>query len=95
MPEGLDWAKADQARSMGAHWVIDSRSNEQLAQAAGRFDFILSTVNADLDWSAHLGAPAPKGRLHVAGVVPPPPPIPAFPLIAGRARYRIVLRNDL
>jgi uncharacterized zinc-type alcohol dehydrogenase-like protein len=137
-------AKADQARSMGAHRVIDSRSSEQLAQAAGSFDFILSTVNADLDWNAYLAALAPKGRLHVVGVAPAPLSIPAFPLIAGqrslsgspsgapatvatmldfcarhrigpiteefpmsqanqalehlaagRARYRIVLRNDL
>jgi len=137
-------SKADQARSMGAHRVIDSRSSEQLAQAAGSFDFILSTVNADLDWNAYLGALAPKGRLHIVGVAPSPLPIPAFLLIsgqrslsgspsgapatvaamldfcarhqigpvteefpmsqanqalehlaAGRARYRIVLRNDL
>jgi uncharacterized zinc-type alcohol dehydrogenase-like protein len=77
-------AKADEARSMGAHRVIDSHSKEQLAQAAGSFDFILSTVNADLDWSAYLGALAPKGRLHVVGVAPAPLPIPAFLLIAGQ-----------
>ena len=112
---------------MGAHHVVDTHSAEQLQQAAGSFDFILSTVNASLDWTAYLLALAPKGRLHIVGVVPEPLPIPAFPLIAGersvggspsgapvteefpmsranealahleagKARYRVVLRNDL
>lgn len=76
--------KADEAKKMGAHHVIDTHSSEQLAKAAGRFDFILSTVNVDLDWIGYLAALAPKGRLHLVGVVPAPLPIPAFPLIAGQ-----------
>jgi uncharacterized zinc-type alcohol dehydrogenase-like protein len=129
---------------MGAHQVVDTHSAGELARLAGSFDFILSTVNADLDWTAYLSALAPKGRLHVVGVVPQPMAIPAFPLIsqqrsvggspsgapatvsamldfcarhgiaavteefpmsqanqaldhlaAGKARYRVVLRNDL
>ena len=31
---------------MGAHHIIDTHSGEELAKAAGSFDFILSTVNA-------------------------------------------------
>jgi uncharacterized zinc-type alcohol dehydrogenase-like protein len=64
--------------------VIDTHSQEQLAKAAGSFDFILSTVNADLDWSAYLAALAPKGHLHIVGVPPQPLSVPAFPLIAGQ-----------
>jgi uncharacterized zinc-type alcohol dehydrogenase-like protein len=137
-------SKADEARQLGAHQVVDTHSAEQLARVAESFDFILSTVDADLDWAGYLGALAPKGRLHVVGVVPQPMPIfssaliarqrsvggspsgaPAtvmamldfcarhgiaavteeFPmsqanealehLAAGKARYRVVLRNDL
>jgi alcohol/geraniol dehydrogenase (NADP+) len=137
-------SKADEARRMGAHQVVDTHSAGELARLAGSFDFILSTVNADLDWTAYLSALAPKGRLHVVGVVPQPIAIPAFALIsqqrsvggspsgapatvsamldfcarhgiaavteefpmsqanqaldhlaAGKARYRVVLRNDL
>jgi alcohol/geraniol dehydrogenase (NADP+) len=77
-------SKADEARRMGAHHVIDTHSGEQLKQAEGTFDFILSTVNAVLDWNAYLNALAPKGHLHIVGVVPEPMPIPAFPLIAGQ-----------
>jgi uncharacterized zinc-type alcohol dehydrogenase-like protein len=136
--------KADEARRLGAHHVVDSRSEEGLKKAAGSFDFVLSTVNADLDWAAYIGTLAPKGRLHVVGVVPQPLPVSAFSLLmaqrsvsgspsgapatvarmlefaarhsiapvveefpmsqanqafahleAGKARYRIVLKNDL
>jgi uncharacterized zinc-type alcohol dehydrogenase-like protein len=77
-------SKADEAKRMGAHHVIDTHSKEALEKAAGSFDFIISTVNVNLDWNAYLGALVPKGRLHVVGVVPDPMPIPAFPLLAGQ-----------
>ncbi|HEY2017967.1 MAG TPA: NAD(P)-dependent alcohol dehydrogenase [Bryobacteraceae bacterium] len=136
--------KADEARSMGAHHVVDTHSKEQVAKIAGAFDLILSTVSADLDWSGYISALAPKGHLHIVGAVPSPIPISAadlflqqrsvggtpsgapatviamldfcarhgiapiteeFPmsqanealarLASGKARYRIVLKNDL
>ena len=137
-------SKADEARSMGAHKVVDTHSAEGLKQVAGAFDFILSTVNANLEWDAYLAALAPKGHLHIVGVTPAPIPASSvalfsaqrsiggtpsgapgtvmrmldfcarhgikpvteeFPmskaneafahLEAGKARYRIVLKNDL
>ena len=136
--------KAAEAKAMGAHRVVNTHSAEELAGVAGRYDFILSTANASLDWNAYIAALAPKGRLHIVGVVPEPIPVPSFSLIgqqrslggtpsgapatvlsmldfcarhsiapvteefpmsranealehlaAGKARYRIVLRNDL
>ncbi len=77
-------AKADEAKAMGAHRIIDTHSASGLAAAAGSFDFIISTVNANLDWTAYLMALAPKGHLHIAGVPPAPMPFPAFPLLAGQ-----------
>jgi uncharacterized zinc-type alcohol dehydrogenase-like protein len=77
-------SKADEARSMGAHRIIDTHSKDGLAKAAGSFDFIISTVTANLDWPAYLNALAPKGRLHVVGVAPDPIPAPAFQLIAAQ-----------
>jgi len=137
-------AKADQARKMGAHHVVNSRDAAQLEAIAGSLDFILSTVNVDLEWDKYLTALGPKGRLHTVGAIPSPIPAPAFGLImaqksisgsplgspattakmlefcarhgieavtehfplskvnealdhlkAGKARYRIVLENDL
>ena len=77
-------AKADEASKMGAHLVVNSKSDSELEAAAGKFDFIISTVNADLNWPAFLNTLAPKGRLHFVGVVPGPVSLPAFPLIAGQ-----------
>jgi uncharacterized zinc-type alcohol dehydrogenase-like protein len=77
-------SKADEAIRMGAHRIIDTHSPEQLKQAAGSFDLILSTVTADLDWNAYIGALAPKGRLHVVGVAPKPLDVSAFGLLVGQ-----------
>jgi uncharacterized zinc-type alcohol dehydrogenase-like protein len=77
-------AKRDEAITMGAHHVVNSRQAGELEKLAGSFDFILSTVNVDLDWGQYLAALAPKGRLHTVGVVPSPIPVPAFTLIGGQ-----------
>ena len=136
--------KRDEAKQMGAHRVVNSRNVAQLKKIAGSQDFILSTVAADLDWDSYLATLAPKGRLHVVGVIPSPLSVAAFMLIesqrslsgsplgspatvrtmldfcvrhgiapmveyfpmsrvndalahlaGGRARYRVVLENDL
>ncbi len=77
-------AKAQEARAMGAHHVVDSRDSDAIAGLNGRLDFILVTVNAELDWGAYTAALAPKGRLHLVGVVPKPIGMHAFGLIGGQ-----------
>jgi len=77
-------AKADEARRMGAHQVVSSRDPAQLEAVAGSLDFILSTVNVDLDWNAYVAALGPRGRLHTVGAVPSPIPTVAFSLIGGQ-----------
>lgn len=77
-------AKRDEALAMGAHRVVNSRDEAQLEAIAGSLNFILSTVNADLNWPLFLNALAPKGRLHTVGVIPSPIPAPAFSLISGQ-----------
>ncbi len=136
--------KADEAKRLGAHRVVDPRSDADLTTIAGSLDFVISTASADLDWAKIIGCLAPKGRLHFVGVPPSPIALHAFPLIinqisvsatplgspdttarmlefcgrhqiapvteyfplsrandalahlkAGKARYRVVLKNDL
>ncbi len=77
-------AKADQARSLGAHRIVDSRDPDALDAVSGTYDFIISTVNADMDWNRYLAALGPKGKLHVVGAVLNPMQIPAFSLIGGQ-----------
>jgi uncharacterized zinc-type alcohol dehydrogenase-like protein len=61
--------KADEARSFGAHHVVSTHDPDALKALSGRFDLVLDTVNAPLDWNAYLGTLAPGGRLHVVGAV--------------------------
>lgn len=77
-------SKRDEALAMGAHRVVNSRDEAQLGKIAGSLNFILSTVNVDLNWQVFLNALAPKGRFHTVGVIPSPIPTPAFPLISGQ-----------
>lgn len=77
-------AKADEARALGAHHIVNSRDRKALKAVAGQFDFLLVTVNVSLDWPLYLAALAPRGRLHVVGAVLEPMAIPAFSLIGGQ-----------
>ena len=76
--------KADEAKNMGAHQIVNSRDEEELEKVAGKYDFIINTTNVNLNWEGYLNALAPKGRLHTVGVVPEPMPVPAFPIILGQ-----------
>ena len=55
-----------------------------MAARTGTLDFIISTVNADLDWPAYINLLRPNGTLCFVGVPPSPLTISAFPLIAGQ-----------
>jgi len=76
--------KEAEAKKLGANHFINSKDPEALKKVSGSFDFILSTVSADLDWNAYIGALRPKGRLHLVGVTPNPISSAIFPLIAGQ-----------
>nr|MEE4267550.1 NAD(P)-dependent alcohol dehydrogenase [Candidatus Krumholzibacteria bacterium] len=77
-------AKADEARKMGAHKIVNSRSGSELDAVAGTYDFIISTVNVDLEWDKYVAALGPKGRLHTVGAPLTPIPVAAFGLIGGQ-----------
>lgn len=76
--------KEAEAKRLGAHDVVNSKDNKALKALAGRFDFILNTANANLDWSAYINALAPRGRLHSVGVPSEPISTQVFPLIIGQ-----------
>jgi uncharacterized zinc-type alcohol dehydrogenase-like protein len=62
-------AKRDEALALGAHRTVSSIDAAELKAAAGTLDFLMVTAGATLDWDALLGTLAPKGRLHLVGVV--------------------------
>ncbi len=76
--------KEAEARELGANHFVNSRDAKALEMVANSFDFIISTVNADLNWAVYINALRPKGRLHFVGVAPNPIQTHAFPLIVGQ-----------
>jgi uncharacterized zinc-type alcohol dehydrogenase-like protein len=76
-------AKEEEARSLGAHHFVNSRESKSMKEVAGSLDFILSTVNADQDWSAYVQALRPNGALWFVGVPPSPVSVHTFPLVSG------------
>ncbi|MCL9685841.1 NADPH-dependent aldehyde reductase Ahr [Legionella maioricensis] len=76
--------KEAEAKHMGAHHVVNSKDSKALEALAGKFDFILNTANANLDWPKYLNALAPRGRLHTVGVIAAPIPASSFQLIMGQ-----------
>ena len=76
--------KADEAKKMGAHHVINSKDAAQIESVQGQFDLIISTVNVKLDWNLYMTTLQPKGRLHFVGATLEPLDIGAFSLISGQ-----------
>ncbi len=74
-------SKADEARKLGAHEVVNSKDDAALEKIADSFDFLLITVNVPLNWDHYVNALKAKGRLHFVGAVLEPIPVGAFPLI--------------
>ena len=76
-------AKEEEARALGAQSFINTRESKAMREVAGKFDFILTTINADQDWNSYIQALRPTGTLCFVGVPPSPVTVHAFPLIAG------------
>ena len=48
---------------IGAHRVLDTRSASEIEAIAGQLDFIISTVDVNLDWNAYATALNARARL--------------------------------
>lgn len=62
-------SKRDEALALGAQRTVSSVDRAEMKAIAGSLDFLLVTVGATLEWDALMGTLAPKGRLHLVGVV--------------------------
>jgi uncharacterized zinc-type alcohol dehydrogenase-like protein len=80
-------SKEENTRKLGAtDFIATKESPEDLEKAAGRFDFILSTVSADVDWNAYINALAPEGTLVICGVPDGAIEFMPFPLIVSEKK---------
>lgn len=75
--------KEKEAKGFGAGHFVHSTDTAALKKLTRRFDFILTTVNASLDWTVYLNMLRPNGRLCVVGAVDKPLAIPSGAIISG------------
>ncbi|PTL84742.1 NAD(P)-dependent alcohol dehydrogenase [Vitiosangium sp. GDMCC 1.1324] len=78
--------KEAEARAMGAHRFIATRESSALKAVRNSFDFILSTVAADLPWKDYVSALRPRGTLCLVGVPPSALSLPGFALVGGNKK---------
>ncbi len=69
-------AKKAEALAMGAHDFASSTDPKDLQKHFGRFDLVLSTVHARLDWTTYLRTLRANGTLCLLGM---PPGVIQFP----------------
>lgn len=80
-------SKENNTRKLGAtDFIATKESPKDLEKAAGRFDLILSTVSANVDWDAYINALAPEGTLVICGIPDGAISFMPFPLIVGKKR---------
>lgn len=75
--------KEAEVRELGAHHFLNAKDADALEKAGGSFDFVLSTVNVELNWAAYINMLRPKGKLHLVGAAPEVSS-PVFPLLAAQ-----------
>lgn len=76
--------KTADALRLGAHEVVVSKDEAQMAAHAGSFDFILDAVSATHDLNAYLNLLKRDGNLVLVGAPEKPLPVAAFPLLFRR-----------
>ena len=75
--------KEQEARKFGARHFIALNDPEQIKKAVNSFDFILSTISADIDWTMIGMMLRPHAKLCFVGLPPSDVKFPARLLISG------------
>jgi uncharacterized zinc-type alcohol dehydrogenase-like protein len=73
--------KRADAVELGADHFIATRGTDELSRAAESFDFVISTVSANLPWDEYLAVLKPQGTLIVVGVTDSPMQINPLSLV--------------
>ena len=76
--------KEKEAKKLGAHHFVGKLTEKEMEKHAGTLDFIISTVNADLNWMDFIKALRPDGKLCFVGIPTENISIPVFALLGGR-----------
>lgn len=76
--------KREDAHRLGADYFHATSDEKIFQELYGKFDLLLNTVSADLDWNPYLGLLRREGTMVMLGAAPKPSPVHAFSLIASR-----------
>src|SRR5581483_9537080 len=71
-------------RRLGAHEVVLSKDEDQMAKQHLKFDFVIDTVSAKHDLNAYLQLLKRDGVFTMVGVPPEPVPLNVFSLLFPR-----------
>lgn len=64
--------KADEAKQLGAHHVVNSRERDAIKQVRRSLDLVISTVAVNLDWAEYVKTLRSHGTLCYVGAVSEP-----------------------
>lgn len=76
--------KEAEAKRLGAHEFVVVSDEQAMKARTNSFDFILSTVTVDLNWSLWLSLVRKHGRLHLVGASPGQVSVPVMQLVGGQ-----------
>lgn len=76
--------KTDDAKRLGAHEVVISRDEGEMAKREKKFNFVIDTVSARHDLAPYFNLLKRDGVLTMVGVPPEPVPVQVFSLIMPR-----------
>jgi alcohol dehydrogenase (NADP+) len=79
-------SKIEDGKRLGAHEVVVSKNDNEMAAHTSSFDFILDCVSADHDINAYINLLKRDATLCQVGAPENPQAIAAFPLLMGRRR---------
>lgn len=79
--------KVEDGKRLGAHEVVISKDEKEMAKHKSSFDFILDAVSADHDINAYLSLLKLDGTLTLVGAPEKPLPVAAFNLLLPRRHF--------
>ncbi len=59
--------KEKEAQQFGAHHFLDSRDPNVFESTVNKYDMVMVTTNADLNWDKYISSLRPGGKLHIVG----------------------------
>ena len=77
-------SKKEDGLSMGADHYYSTSDPQTFTDLQGKFDLIINTVSATMDWNQYLNLLRRDGAMVVVGIPDSNIPIAAFPLVMGR-----------